>query len=271
MRDTSPRPRLRAAANSNVFRTPSLSRRAFVGGAVLIGFTAWVSLLGSLSGPPKSAAASSDETSARDAAPNGTKPAPTPIDRNDWKLVLVNPSHPIDPDYAFERSTTQNGFEVDERCLPDVERLLNACSAAGCNPFICSAFRTHEMQESLFERQVQSMMAKGLSPGDAQAKAATIVAAPGTSEHQVGLALDIVDFDDQNLTDAQADTPTQRWLIEHSWEYGFIFRYAADKTEITGVVYEPWHYRYVGLEAAETITKRGICLEEYLAQDGAIA
>ena len=97
------------------------------------------------------------------------------------------------------------------------------------------------------------------------------MAAPGTSEHQVGLALDIVDFDDQNLTDAQADTPTQRWLIEHSWEYGFIFRYAADKTEITGVVYEPWHYRYVGLEAAETITKRGICLEEYLAQDGAIA
>ena len=91
-----------------------------------------------------------------------------------------------------------------------------------------------------------------------------MVAVPGTSEHQLGLALDIVDADNQLLDESQENTAVQKWLMEHSWEYGFILRYPNDKSEITGIIYEPWHYRYVGKEDAEKIHSQGVCLEEYL-------
>ena len=92
------------------------------------------------------------------------------------------------------------------------------------------------------------------------------VARPGTSEHQAGLAVDIVSVEYQVLDEGQEDTPLQQWLMAHCWEYGFILRYPTDKSDLTGVGYEPWHYRYVGEEAAKAITEQGICLEEYLAQ-----
>ena len=93
------------------------------------------------------------------------------------------------------------------------------------------------------------------------------MAIPGTSEHQLGLAVDIVDKHSQVLDNSQADTPAQQWLMEHSWEYGFILRYPEGKSEITGIIYEPWHYRYVGKEAAAEIHELGLCLEEYLTQE----
>ncbi len=108
--------------------------------------------------------------------------------------------------------------------------------------------------------------ARGYAQEDAQREAARSVAAPGTSEHQLGLAADIVDQSYQSLDDHQAETPVQQWLMAHSWEYGFILRYPPEKSETTGVIYEPWHYRYVGKEAAQAITRQGVCLEEYLAQ-----
>ena len=108
-------------------------------------------------------------------------------------------------------------------------------------------------------------MAQGLSQDDAETEAAKVVAVPGTSEHQLGLALDIVDLNNQNLDESQESTPVQKWLMEHSWEYGFILRYPNEKSEITGIIYEPWHYRYVGVDAASEIHKLGVCLEEYLA------
>ena len=89
---------------------------------------------------------------------------------------------------------------------------------------------------------------------------------PGTSEHQAGLAVDIVSVEYQVLDEGQEDTPLQQWLMAHCWEYGFILRYPTDKSDLTGVGYEPWHYRYVGEEAAKAVTEQGICLEEYLAQ-----
>ena len=91
------------------------------------------------------------------------------------------------------------------------------------------------------------------------------VARPGTSEHQTGLAVDIVDTSYQILDEGQENTPVQQWLMAHCAEYGFILRYPTDKSEITGVGYEPWHYRYVGVEAAREIMANGLCLEEYLA------
>ena len=101
-----------------------------------------------------------------------------------------------------------------------------------------------------------------------EAEAARWVAQPGTSEHQTGLALDIVAAGYQILDEEQEDTAEQKWLMENSWKYGFILRYPSEKSDITGIGYEPWHYRYVGKAAAADIYRTGVCLEEYLSQEG---
>ena len=186
------------------------------------------------------------------------------VDCNEWNLRLVNKSNPLPEDFSISLVDIGNNKQIDSRCSPDLERMLSDCRAAGCNPLICSAYRTQECQKDLFDREVTKFMNQGFSYDDAYCLAAEGVAIPGTSEHQLGLAVDIVDKGNQNLNDEQANTPTQRWLYENSWRYGFILRYGADKTEITGYKYEPWHYRYVGLEAAQFIYEHGICLEEYL-------
>ena len=95
--------------------------------------------------------------------------------------------------------------------------------------------------------------------------AGKVVAVPGTSEHELGLAVDIADMNHQLLDESQEDTEVQKWLLEHCWEYGFILRYPTGKSDITDIIYEPWHYRYVGREDAEQIRALDVCLEEYLA------
>ena len=142
--------------------------------------------------------------------------------------------------------------------------MMDDCRAAGLSPYICSSYRTWEKQNRLFEENVRSLMAQGYSEEEARTETAKNIAIPGTSEHQLGLAVDIVDKNYQILDETQEDTAVQKWLMENSWRYGFILRYPTDKSDITGIVYEPWHYRYVGKEAAEAIYNEGICLEEYL-------
>lgn len=183
----------------------------------------------------------------------------------DWNLILVNPWNPIPADYTVTLKKLKNGHAVDERCYPDLQKMLNDCRAADLRPMICSSYRTQEKQEQLFRNKVERLMAKGLSYEDAQTEAGRSVAVPGTSEHQLGLALDIVGTENQNLDKSQERTAVQQWLMAHCWEYGFILRYPEGKSELTGIIYEPWHYRYVGKEVAREITERGICLEEYLA------
>ena len=107
-------------------------------------------------------------------------------------------------------------------------------------------------------------VAEGPVIQQADERAAQVVARPGTSEHNLGLACDIVALDYQNLDDGYAETPEAKWLYENCAKYGFILRYPPDKEDITGVIYEPWHFRYVGEQAAQEIMQRGICLEEYL-------
>ena len=145
--------------------------------------------------------------------------------------------------------------------------MMDGCRAAGLSPTICSSYRTQEKQEQLYQNKVDRLAAQGWSLEEAKVEAAKSVAIPGTSEHQLGLAVDIVDKHSQVLDNSQADTPAQQWLMEHSWEYGFILRYPEGKSEITGIIYEPWHYRYVGKEAAAEIHELGLCLEEYLTQE----
>lgn len=199
-----------------------------------------------------------------DPPPQTTPASDQTADPDDWRLVLVNAQHPMQAGEQPELAQLDNGLSLDQRCVPALNAMLEACRAAGLSPVVCSAYRTWEKQESLFSAQVDKFLSQGYSQEDAQWEAARYVAAPGTSEHQLGLAADIVDQSDQSLDENQADTPVQQWLIAHCWEYGFILRYPPEKSHLTGVIYEPWHYRYVGREAAEAITRQGICLEEYL-------
>lgn len=183
---------------------------------------------------------------------------------DDWKLLLVNSNNPVPDGYSIQTAELQNGLLVDERCYPDLQEMMDACREDGLAPLICSAYRTQEYQEKLYQSQVEKQLALGCSPERAETEAAKYVAVPGTSEHQLGLAVDIVDTSYQLLDDSQADTAVQKWLMEHSWEYGFILRYPDGKSEITGIAYEPWHYRYIGRESAGQIYRAGVCLEEYL-------
>lgn len=184
----------------------------------------------------------------------------------EWPLLLVNPWNTIPEGYADTIRLTEliNGQSVDQRCYPDLQAMMDDCRAAGYSPYICSSYRSQAKQTSLFEHNVSALMQAGYSEEDARTETARNVAKPGTSEHQLGLAVDIVDKNYQVLDEAQEDTAVQKWLMENSWRYGFILRYPTDKSDITGIVYEPWHYRYVGKKAAEEIYRDGIVLEEYL-------
>jgi len=182
----------------------------------------------------------------------------------DWQLLLVNPWNEMPEDYEVNLKTLSNGLKIDEKAYDDLSAMLQACREDGLSPQICSAYRTHAKQTSLYNNKVARLRNAGYSKTEALKEAGRWVARPGTSEHQLGLALDIVSSSYQALTKKQEHTAEQKWLMEHCWEYGFILRYPNDKSEITGIGYEPWHYRYVGVEVAQDIRKSGLCFEEYL-------
>ena len=183
----------------------------------------------------------------------------------DWRLTLVNADCPMEEGYLPELATIDaSGRQIDRRIAGELQRMLEDMEREGLSPLVCSAYRTWEKQASLFNNQLNKQLNQGLSPREAAAAASAVVAAPGTSEHQLGLAVDIVSFDYQTLDDGQERTPEFQWLQEHCWEYGFILRYPPRLSYRTGVIYEPWHYRYVGPEAAWDIMSQGICLEDYL-------
>lgn len=181
-----------------------------------------------------------------------------------WMLRLVNPWNRLPDGYVPELTTLTNGLQVDTRCYPALQKMMDDCRAAGLSPIICSAYRPWETQTRLFNTNVEQLKQRGMTQEQAETETAKSVAVPGTSEHQLGLALDIVDQSYQLLEEDQQNTPTQQWLMANCWKYGFILRFPKDKEAVTGITYEPWHYRYVGEEAAKAITESGICLEEYL-------
>lgn len=196
-----------------------------------------------------------DEGAAADAA----------SDEADGLLLLVNPWTPLPEDFVpGELVPVQNDQAVDARAYPDLQDMLGDMSQAGLSPLICSSYRSQERQQELYDNKVQRVMAEGASREAAQAEAARWVARPGTSEHQTGLAVDIVSLSNQMLDETQESTPEFQWLAENAWKYGFILRYPNDKSEKTGIAYEPWHFRFVGKEAAAEMHDLGLCLEEYL-------
>lgn len=202
-----------------------------------------------------------------ESSPIAQEPALPAVDKSAWNLRLINWENPLPEDYeAGELTELSSGHAVDSRIYPALQEMMDDAREAGYQPLICSSFRTWDKQAQLYERKVQYYIAQGNERAQAEDMAAMWVARPGTSEHQAGLAVDIVSVEYQVLDQGQEETALQQWLMAHCWEYGFILRYPTDKSELTGVGYEPWHYRYVGTEAAKAITEQGICLEEYLAQ-----
>lgn len=191
------------------------------------------------------------------------------VEEDAWQLRLVSAAHPLPEDFEVpELTKLKGGHAIDSRVYPALQQMMDDCRAAGLNPVICSSYRTHDKQEELFRKKVNTLLKQGYSQEEAETEAARWVARPGTSEHETGLAVDIVDKSYQLLDEKQAETPVQQWLMAHCAEYGFILRYPVEKSDLTGIGYEPWHYRYVGVEAAKEISERGICLEEYWMEQG---
>lgn len=189
-----------------------------------------------------------------------------PIDSNtlDWNLILVNKDNPIPEDYKVETVKIEGRWEVDIRIKESLEQMLKDARKEGLDPIICSAYRTPNYQKNLFSKKVTEYKRKGYSQKNAEEQAALWVTIPGTSEHEIGLSVDIVGRNYQILDEKQEDTAIQKWLMEHCYEYGFILRYPTDKKDITKINYEPWHYRYVGIKDAMYIKEKGLCLEEYI-------
>lgn len=206
------------------------------------------------------------QTQASSAETPESIPEATEIREPEWNLLLVNPWNPLPEDFSVELAELKNGRCVDERIYQDLQDLLADARAEGLSPVICSAYRTNAQQQMLYGNKIKRLELEGYSQEEAQQKAGTVVAVPGTSEHETGLALDIVAESYQVLTEDQENTAEQQWLMKNAHRYGFILRYPKGKSEITGICYEPWHYRYVGQEAAKVIYEEGLCLEEYLEQ-----
>lgn len=184
---------------------------------------------------------------------------------DDPLLLLVNASHPLTEEYAPELTRLQDwDLSVATVCYDDLKAMLAAGRAQGLSFQIASAYRTREEQKNLFDEDVKARMDDGMSEAEAKAETAHYTMEAGCSEHETGLALDIVAMSNQLLDETQEQTGETRWLHVHAWEYGFILRYPKDKEDITGVSYEAWHYRYVGKEAAAYLTENNLTLEEYL-------
>lgn len=188
--------------------------------------------------------------------------------RNDWRLILINKQNSIPEGYEEEVplgniNTMKGVMHCDERIIDDLLAMIQAAQEDGVTLQIISPYRDLQYQEILFKRKINSHMNNGLSYMEAYQLASRVVTVPNASEHQLGLALDIVTDTYTELKEGFADTEAGKWLAANSYRYGFILRYPKDKEDITGIKYEPWHFRYVGVEAATLITEQGITLEEF--------
>lgn len=189
--------------------------------------------------------------------------------KEDWRLILINKQHPIPDDYTFTLGnikTLKGTMQCDERIIEELLAMMQAAKEDGVSLAICSPYRDLKYQEVLFDRKIEAYMKKGMSYMEAYKLSSQAVTVPGASEHQIGLAIDIVCDTYQVLDEGFGETPAGIWLREHCSEYGFILRYPAGKEYITSIEYEPWHFRYVGKEAASVIMEKELCLEEFWNQ-----
>ncbi|MBQ3135971.1 MAG: M15 family metallopeptidase [Clostridia bacterium] len=182
-----------------------------------------------------------------------------------WNLVVVNMGREMPSGYKPELAEIlSTGIYMDKRVVPFYEQMYLDAKKDGIILTPYSGYRSYERQERNYKNLTETYMSDyGLSRKEAAKKAAMVILPPGTSEHNLGLAMDIC-----NTKDSFAFTEEYKWLTENAHKYGFILRYTEEKIDITGIVDEPWHWRYVGTEYAEDIKNSGLCLEEYLQMKG---
>lgn len=182
-------------------------------------------------------------------------------------LVLVNKEHPLSEDYNVKMKTLENSDKVvAEMIIQDLQDMLADGTKEGLRFCIASAYRSSERQQEILDADIRKLTDKGMTHEEAYEQATRTVMPAGYSEHETGLAVDIVALSNQLLDDSQENTPETQWLQENCDQYGFILRYPKGKTDITGIDYESWHYRYVGKEAAAYIKKHDLTFEEYLEE-----
>ena len=180
-----------------------------------------------------------------------------------WNLTLVNSTHAVPEDWVVPEFTElRNGQRVDSRIYPELQAMFDAARAAGRTPLVISSYRTYDDQKNMLVKKSRKFKEQGYSHEDAQIEALKWAAYPGYSEHQLGLAIDVGTSNSEKCSKDRVWS----WLKEHCAEYGFIWRYSEEKSAITGIANEPWHFRYVGVEAATYIMENNLCLEEYMEQ-----
>ncbi len=193
------------------------------------------------------------------------------IDFNSWQMRLVNPWNSIPDGFEPELSKIDQKYRpdpqkssqlyFDSRAIDMLTDMIEAAKEDGITLTVLSAYRTHDFQTNNFNNKVDRVMKANpsLTRKEAEDEAATVVARPGTSEHQVGLAVDF-----NSVEDSFRNTKAYKWLVENCTDFGFILRYTAEKQDKTGIIPEPWHYRYVGVENAKMIEASGLCMEEFI-------
>lgn len=207
-------------------------------------------------------------TAVKETAENSGETGPVIRQEDMWALILTNARYPIPEDYTVELKVLPGTEQsVDARIYDTTLRMISDMKAEGLRPIVCSAYRTLDRQEILFNRKVKSYVKKGYSMEAAGREAQHVLSIPGSGEHCLGLAIDVCSQSYQRLEEGFEDTKEGKWLREHCAEYGFILRYDKGKEESTGINYEPWHFRYVGVDVAKYIMEKGITLEEFYIEE----
>ena len=181
-----------------------------------------------------------------------------------WCLILTNAEYPVPEDYEVELDAIPGTEQsVDKRIYEPLMTMIGDMKDQGLSPIVCSGYRTLDKQEKLFNRKVLSFVKAGHTKEESYNLARQTISIPGSGEHCLGLAVDFYTRRYHKLERAFEDTPESKWLVEHAQDYGFVMRYGENKTDITGIQYEPWHYRYVGVEAANYMKDNELSLEEF--------
>ena len=182
------------------------------------------------------------------------------VQPDDWKLILVNRDHPLKSEFSGDLTELRHGARVDSRIYPDLQAMFDEMRADGLSPRVVEGYRTSDEQKARLDSKIREYMGYGKSREEAREMALRWEAEPGTSEHELGICVDISSENEDN----ESANAVWEWMDGNCSRYGFIKRYPRSKIAVTGVQGEQWHYRYVGKEAAREITDRGITLEEYL-------
>ena len=198
----------------------------------------------------------------------GFNPSVAVVDGEKWNLLLVNQKYILPEDYTVQTAEVKGGGQsLDHRVVPHYNKMVEAAETDGIDLIPVSGYRSLSRQKNNFNRKIDYYSSLGYSKAEATRLAAKIVLMPGTSEHNAGLAMDFGTNGNYTLDENFANTDAFRWLSENAADYGFILRYEEDTQDITMITYEPWHWRYVGVEAAQEIKAQGVTLEEYLGMD----